>query len=575
MRKTKKFAALLLAMSMVTASLAGCGSSDSTKDTAKETAEDAAETKEETTEEAEEETAKDTESEDTDKVIRIGFDYDASSLDPGMGSDDATLLPIRLCNEPLLRMVNGEAEPGIAESYEASEDATEWTFHLRESKWADGTDLTAEDFCYSILRMIDPESVLDKANTCYFIEGAEEFANGEGSEEDVAVEAVDEHTLKIKAVRPVQEIEFTSVGFMPVKKDAVEAAGENYGAEADNVVTNGPFTVTDWTHDSEIVMTKNENYWNADAINLDEIHMLAGSSGDTAVDMMLTGSLDVCSFRKQVYIDTVTEDENYDELICYSGSQALHLNHHGKTEETGKWLGNVNFRKALSAAIDREALVASVYTTDVPASGLISSTEKGVDGYFTEEYEIEQWSTAQDADAAKEYLEKAMEELGASDVSEIPTFTMLAMDSEGNITCLNAVADMWLNVLGIKCELDMEPITEMVSKAYAGDYDFWKGGNSPDIDMLETMADYSASEGIAGMQYEEDDEFEALYQEAVNAVTWKERKDGIAELASHWTENMMDLIVTWQAEYYVYDKDITGIAINGYNVDFTYADIAE
>lgn len=550
MKKMKRFAAFLLAMVMVTASFTACGSSDDKKIGGSDDA-------------------------DGKKVIKIGFDYDASSLDPGMGSDDATLLPVRLCNEPLLRMVNGEAQPGIAESYEASEDATEWTFHLRQSKWSDGTDLTAEDFRYSILRMVNPESALDKANVCYFIKGAEEFANGEGKEEDVAVEAVDEYTLKITAVRPVQVIEFTSVGFMPVKKDAVEAAGENYGAEADTIVTNGPFTATSWTHDSEIVMTKNENYWNADAIKLDEIHMMAGSQGDTAVDMMLTGSLDVCNFRKQVYIDSVTEDESYDKLVCYSGSQALHLNHHGKTEETGKWLGNVNFRKALSAAIDREALVASVYTTDTPASGLIADTEKGVDGYFNDEYKVEGWTTSQDVDAAKAYLAEAMKELGASDVSEIPTFTMLAMDSEGNVTCLNAVADMWLNALGIKCELDMQPVSEMISKAYSGDYDFWKGGNSPDVDILDNLANYSATDGIADMQYEEDAEFEALYQKAVNAVTWKERKDGIAELAAHWTENMMDLIVTWQAEYYVYNKNITGIAINGYDVDFTYADIVE
>lgn len=549
MKKMKRFAALLLAMAMVTASFSACGSSEDKKTAGSDG--------------------------DTKKVIKIGFDYDASSLDPGMGSDDATLLPIRLCNEPLLRMVDGEAQPGIAESYDVSEDATEWTFHLRESKWSDGSDLTADDFQYSILRMINPESALDKANVCYFIKGAEAYANGEGAAEDVAVEVVDEYTLKITTARPAQVVEFATVGFMPVKKDSVEAAGENYGAEADSVVTNGPFTVTEWTHDSEIVMTKNENYWNKDAINLDEIHMMAGSQGDTAVDMMLTGSLDVCNFRKQVYIDTVTEDEAYDKLVCYSGSQALHLNHHGKTEETGKWLGNVNFRKALSAAIDREALVASVYTTDTPAAGLIADTEKGKEGFFNDEYDVTTWSTKQDAEAAKGYLAEAMKELGASDVSEIPTFTMLAMDSEGNVTCLNAVADMWLNVLGIKCELDMEPISEMISKAYSGDYDFWKGGNSPDLDVLDNLSNYSATEGIAGMQYEEDEEFEALYQEALNAVTWEDRKDGIAKLAQHWTDNMMDLIVTWQAEYYVYNKNITGIAINGYDVDFTYADIAE
>ena len=156
MKRTKRFAALMLSVATVAASLAGCGSSESSK---------AQTTSQAETQNASGETG-------AAKVLKIGFGYDASSLDPGMASDDATLIPVSLCNEALFRMVNGEAQPGIAETYEASEDGKEWTFHLRDSKWADGSDLTAEDFKYSILRMVNPESALDKATACYFIQGA-------------------------------------------------------------------------------------------------------------------------------------------------------------------------------------------------------------------------------------------------------------------------------------------------------------------------------------------------------------------------------------------------------------------
>ena len=105
-------------------------------------------------------------------------------------------------------------------------------------------------------------------------------------------------------------------------------------------------------------------------------------------------------------------------------------------------------------------------------------------------------------DAAKEYLAAAMDELGASDVSEIPTFTMLAFDSEKNVTCLNAVADMWLNALGIQCDLDLQPITEMLSKASAGDYDFWKGGQSVGMDSMgNVFVQYEATAGSCGLNY--------------------------------------------------------------------------
>ena len=102
MKNTRKLAAVLLAMATAAASLAGCGSA------AKESSQTSA--------------ASQTAESTGTKSLNIGFGYDASSLDPGMASDDATLIPVRMCNEPLFRMINGEAQPGIAETYEASED---------------------------------------------------------------------------------------------------------------------------------------------------------------------------------------------------------------------------------------------------------------------------------------------------------------------------------------------------------------------------------------------------------------------------------------------------------------------
>ena len=511
-----------------------------------------------------------------EKVLRYGMGYDASTLHIGNATDDASQTPIKLMTEGLLREVNGEPQPGIAESWEKSEDGKEWTFHLRESSFSDGTAVTAEDFAYALVYQLTPENACENAAGYIDIVGAEDYLNGKASAEDLGIEVVDDYTLKLTYRFPQYELFFCGFAYSPLSQELVESAGESYGSEMEYFLGNGPYMLEDWTHDAEIVMVKNPNYWNADAIHMDRIIQIAGATGDTGVDMMSTGTLDAALYTSALYRDSALEVPGFTSQEHFSGVQFCHLNCEGKTEETGKWLSNANFRKALSAAIDRTALVAAIYTTDVPAEYIVPNTEMGVNAPFNEEHEYPALNLTADAEAAQGYLAAAMEELEVSDVSEIPTFTMLAFDSENNVKCLNAIADMWLKNLGIKCDLDMEPIMEMLNKALGKDYDFWKGGNSIDTDSMAIFNLYDSVYGDgSGVNYVNDEEYHALYLEALNAATWEDRKEAMAPLAEYWTENMMDILITWQGNFLVYNEAITGIGVNIGEFDYTFADYAE
>ena len=514
--------------------------------------------------------------EEGEKVLRYGMGYDASTLNIGNTTDDASYVPVKMMVEPLLRNVDGENVPGIAESWEVSEDALEWTFHLRESSFSDGTPVTANDIYYSLLFQLTPENAQENAAGLIDIVGGEDFLNGEGSAEDLGIEVVDDYTLKLSFRFPQYEINFTSYQYAPLKKELVEEAGEAYGSEAEYFLGNGPFMVEEWTHDAELVMVKNPNYWNADAVKLDKLIQIAGATGDTAVDMMATDALDAVKFTNALYRDSALELPGMVSRENYSGVQMIHINVEGKSEDTGAWLSNANFRKALSYAIDRTALVAAIYTTDVPASKVVPGTELGKEGLFNDEYEYDELNVTAEPEKAQEFLAKAMEDMGVSEVSEIPTFTMLAFDYEGNVKCLNAVADMWSKTLGITCELDMEPIMEMLNKAMGKDYDFWKGGNSITTDSLDIFLLYDAVYGDgSAVNYVNDDEYHELFLAAQAAPTWEARKDAMGILAQYWTENMMDLMVTWQGDYLVYNEKISGIVTYGGDFDYSFADIAE
>lgn len=136
-------------------------------------------------------------------VIRYNVGTEPETMDVHLstGIPEATIM--LQIYEGLTRMdALGQPQAALAKSWDVSEDKTEYTFHLRDSKWANGESVTAHDFVWSWKRALDPELAADYAYMLYPIKGAEAYNNGTGSVDDVGIEAVDDHTLKVKLVGP-------------------------------------------------------------------------------------------------------------------------------------------------------------------------------------------------------------------------------------------------------------------------------------------------------------------------------------------------------------------------------------
>jgi len=503
--------------------------------------------------------------------ITVAVSYDASTLDAAASVEDGSGFAVRLITEGLLRSVNNVIGEGIADKWSGSEDGLTWTFHLKETKFSDGTPVTANDVKYAVIRALTPENGLANASDSAIstIVNAVAYSNGEVTADQVGITVVDDYNITFTYASPADEETFTSVLFAPVKQALVEEKGVAYGSDADAFIGNGAFTIESWAHDSSIKFVKNANYWDAENVSLDSIVTAVGATGDTAVDMISTGTLDVASFQTEEQVGAAVA-AGYKSMTVEGTTQFLHVNSAGATDETGKWLSNVNFRKALSAALDRDALVATVYKGQTAASSLISNSEYGVNDLFNKEYTTGSWSTAQDVEAAQKYLAAAMADLGCTDVNEIPTFKLLAMESTGNTDALNAIADQWSKALGIKCELDMQTIMGMIMKVYSGNFDFWKGGNGIETDSFDYMGDYTTVDGYYGY---EDETFDALYQAGLDAVGTQARKDALAAIATYFSENMMDLPITWQSSSLCYNSCIQNLAVDHNNVDYRFAKV--
>ena len=156
-----------------------------------------------------------------------------------------------------------ELLPLLADSFEANDDATEYTFTLQEGlTWSDGTPLTAEDFVWSWKRVLEPETRSQYIPALYPIQGAEEAANDPSLIDQLAAEAPDERTVKVTLVGPTPYFPLlaSTWTFYAVPKHVIDEKGDQW-YEAGNMVSTGPYVLSEWNHNQNIILEANPNYW--------------------------------------------------------------------------------------------------------------------------------------------------------------------------------------------------------------------------------------------------------------------------------------------------------------------------
>ena len=514
------------------------------------------------------------------KEITWARAYDSTSLDPAEASDDNSLNLVAYTSEGLVRLVNGEVVPGIAERWDISEDGMTYTFHLRQSTWSDGTPLNANDFVYAFIRLIDPNNGHAQANTGYILKNAQAFVDGSATAEEVGCKALDDNTLEVQFENLGLENLFalTKPMMVPVNKALAEEAGTAYGSDMDKILGNGPYILTEWSHEDRVVLEKNPNYWNADAVHMDKLIGLANVANDIAVEMMQTGVVDLSGFNDPMYSDQLQEEGFLVEAVRTSYT-FLHINAQGTSEDTGRFLSNVNFRRALSYALDRTALTLSVLQGRAPAYRLVDPSKKGVNGLFVDEYPLDNGlNVTADVEKAQNYLNLALEELGAT-ADDIPTFSMLCYESPTSQLALQACQDMFLTVLGIECVIDPQPVQQMMGKVFSYDYDFWYGGlgtgSMDEVSNDGILGYYDSS--VEGQLFGYDNpEYNELLAVAQKTLDLKVRKDTLFELEKIFCDDVPTLLLGWATVSYAYRSDIILNGTNSsYGVDLAFIDIAE
>lgn len=231
-----------------------------------------------------------------EKVLNLVTASDIPTLDVSKGTDQVSFQTLNSTMEGLTRIdKDGKVQPGVATSWESSEDGLTWTFKLRDnSTWSNGEKVTAKDFEYSWKRTLNPETAAEYAYIMYDVAGAEEANLKGGSLDNVAVKALDDNTLEVKLVRPIAYFaELMSFQpFYPQNQAFVEACGESYGTAHDKQLYNGPFVLSSWKKEDQFSLTKNDKYWDAANVKLQTINEKVVKDTPAAINLYEDNQID-------------------------------------------------------------------------------------------------------------------------------------------------------------------------------------------------------------------------------------------------------------------------------------------
>ena len=440
------------------------------------------------------------ESADGEKEITIAISSDTGTLDPAGSIALSWLSYAPAAMDELLTFdESGEVEYRAAQSYEVSEDNRVWTFHLREDAlWSDGTPVTSEDFRNTIERALDPASGSGYAVYLFPIENAEEIYNGEADMDSLGVETPDDNTLIFRLDEAC--VYFPDLlrlpVYMPSCRTYADSADSGWDKNPETSLSNGPFFLKEYVPDQYFVLEKNENYWNADAVNLDRITFRFYADTQTMASAYEAGEVDVATSLSS----TVME--------LYEGKEDLYLTEQIATRYiyfnlNVEPLGDVRVREAINLAVNREELCRIVGEDTEPTYNLVAKymKDKNTGEYFTDGAEQ---PFEENVSRARELLAQA----GYPDGEGFPVLTYRYPSLEMDSDTAQVLKEQLKENLNIDIELEAQELQMNYSSRHAGDFDLCRMNWTADfadpytyLSMLLSNSTYNCS-GIRDAEYD-------------------------------------------------------------------------
>ncbi|MDR2647013.1 MAG: peptide ABC transporter substrate-binding protein [Oscillospiraceae bacterium] len=448
----------------------------------------------------------------TGYVFSFPIDAPPEYLDPSIATGREAELIIANAFEGLLcpYALDGGSDglsPGVAYAWEKSEDGLRYTFHLRENThWrlpsgaqkrlglddeafaAFDTRVTARDFVFALRRGIDPATGAPNASALYPLKNARDIHQGKKAVETLGVEAVDDFTLLLTLEKPSDGFEqtLTQPIAMPCNQIYFEATKGRYGLSPDNLLSNGPFSLSIWDN-SQLRLRKNEGYAGETAVapsaivfkiqpDQSERLRLIGAEGGYSVALMPASiAADAETPYAKVWMNQRT------------GTSAL-LFHCGKSPFSSRKL-----RVAMCAAIDFDSIGENTGVSLIPDNAPLAGRT------FADYNTSAPRNITPDKSRAKQLWQEGLAELQQT---KIQISLLCTADDERQMRVL---LQQWQSVFGLSLQMDITPLTAsaLQTRLQQGDYD---------IAFAELPADGSADRVLKNIAHSEGEDNVMRYQ---------------------------------------------------------------
>lgn len=506
----------------------------------------------------------------TTRTITLSLDDEPPQLDSTRTTDQVSFLVLGHIMEGLLRYdEHGRIAPGVAERHELLADGA--TFHLRaDARWSDGKPVTAHDFVFAWRTVVDPKTASEYAFIMYTVRNGEAINKGELPVTELGVRAIDARTLEVTFERPVPYFDklMAFAIFFPIREDFYLAQQGRYGADAENLLFNGPFTLTRWVHAAHIRMEKNPGYWQHDRIRLDVIDAPYFTRDANAIlNLFRDGRIAWASLSADT-LPIALEQRMRIRPELTGSMYFLELN-----QRAGRLTANLRLRRALQLAFDPGELVYKVIQIpgNLPAVSLFPSTTRGVNGRFHDEYPPPAHRV--DVAQARRELAAALQELG---LETLPPLTLLTSDTPSATKQAEYFQNLYKRTLGIDLRIDQQVFKQRLAKMTNGDFDIVAAGWGPDYDDPLTFADLFASWNLNNRGRHVSPELDAAVRRAQDSSDPTVRARAFADVQRLLYEEVAIIVNYEQGKVFVEDPRLRGVTRRpvGHSPDYTYAYIA-
>ena len=424
-----------------------------------------------------------------EQVFNVVVSQEMPSADLSLATDTISFSALNNVYEGLYRLdADSTPQPaGAAEAAEVSEDGLTYKIKLREdAKWSNGDPVTAADYVYGWQRTVKPETASEYAYLFSPVKNADAITAGDTDPSELGIKAVGDYELEITLEKATPYFDYLLAfpSFFPQNQKVVEENGDQYASTSDNAVYNGPFVLTGFDGpgtDTEWAYEKNDQYWDKDTVKLQTINVSVVKESSTALNLFQDGQADDVILTGEL----AQQMANDEAFVSQPEATTSYLELNQRDEDSP--FRNENLRKAISYAIDRDALVTSILGDgSIASTGLVPEGMTFSPGDHTDFTEAAGSVIEYNEEQAKEHWEKAKEALGIDSLS----FEILASDTDSTKKAIEYIQSAIQDSLdGVTVSLSPVPFSVRLDRSNSGDFDVVMGGWGADYADASSFTD--------------------------------------------------------------------------------------